>query len=255
MVTKVDFAASEIMMVDDEPTTLDVMEMFLREEGFERFAKITEARRALERIRAKRPDLLLLNLVMPDLDGFDVLEHMRADPSLRGVLVILVTSSTDPETKQRAMALGASDFLGKPVDRSELILRVRNTLAAKAWRDGAGVGRAAEAPPLVSRLDIGDPHCRAILERFAARLEEKLVAMDQCHEAGDLQGLRTIGHGLKGAAGTVGFDAFTQPAETLRMLAQEGKKEELGPAIAVIRDMAGRMVVPDSSDETAQGKK
>ncbi len=253
-----DPGSSAIMMVDDEPTTLDVMEMFLREAGYGRFVTTTEAGQVLELLRAQRPDLLLLNLVMPGLDGFELLEGVRADASLRGLPVILVTSSTDAETKRRAMAHGATDFLCKPVDRSELVLRVRNTLAARAYRDvrrsqaargqrrarrGAGV---ADLPPLVSRLDAGDARCRAIIESFVERLEEKLLAMEECFDAGDLEGLATLGHWLKGAAGTVGFDAFTQPAEALRLLAREGKPEEIDAALGAIRDMADRIVLPGS---------
>ncbi len=254
-----DPGSSAIMMVDDEPTTLDVMEMFLREAGYARFVKTTEAGQVLELLRARRPDLLLLNLVMPGLDGFEVLEGMRADAALCGIPVVLVTSSTDAETKRRAMAHGATDFLCKPVDRSELLLRVRNTLAARAYRDvrrsragrglrrEVGLGpRVADLPPLVSRLDASDARCRSIIENFVERLEEKLLAMEECFDAGDLEGLATLGHWLKGAAGTVGFDAFTQPAEALRLLAREGKPQEIEAALGAIREMADRIVLSGS---------
>ncbi len=254
--------SSVIMMVDDEPTTLDVMEMFLREEGFTHFVKTTRARQVPELLRARRPHILLLNLVMPDLDGFEVLGRMRSDASLPHIPVVLVTSSSDAETKRRAVTHGATDFLGKPIDRSELSLRVRNTLLAaqvcredRVLRQVPSVGQAgaentlvAQAPPLVSRLDMGNPRCRAIVESFVERLEERLLAMEQRFEAGDLQGLATLGHWLKGAAGTVGFDAFTQPAEALRQLAHEGKLTEVGAALATLRELADRIVVPDGSD-------
>ncbi len=251
-----DLVSGVIMMVDDEPTTLDVMEMFLREDGFAHFVKTTNATQVLELLAARRPDVVLLNFVMPDLDGFGVLERMHADASLNGIPVILVTSSTDAETKRRAVAHGVTDFLSKPIDRSELSVRVRNTLAARAGqnarlsrqdasRAGASAGNALakDAPPLVSRLDARDARCRKIIEKFVKRLEERLLAMEERFDAGDLQGLATLGHWLKGAAGTVGFDAFTQPAETLRVLAHEGKWDEIGAALAALRELADRIVV------------
>ena len=81
------------------------------------------------------PDVLLLDLNMPQVSGFDVLAAMRADPVLKHIQVIVLTSADDAQTKLKALDLGASDFLRKPVDPSELALRLRNTLAAKAHRE------------------------------------------------------------------------------------------------------------------------
>jgi diguanylate cyclase (GGDEF)-like protein len=124
-----------IMMVDDEPTTLDVLEVFLRGEGYENLVTTSDPTLALELLRSHKPDLLLLDLLMPKLDGLDLLGVMRSDPGLRRIPVIVLTSATEPERKLRALELGASDFLAKPVDPSELALRLRNTLAAKAYLD------------------------------------------------------------------------------------------------------------------------
>jgi diguanylate cyclase (GGDEF)-like protein len=124
-----------IMLVDDEPTTLDVLQMFLEEAGYENFVAVTDSRQALGLLRSRRPDVLLLDLMMPEVGGFDILSSMRADPDLVHVPVIMLTSSTDAQTKLTALELGATDFLGKPVDPSELALRLRNTLAAKAYQD------------------------------------------------------------------------------------------------------------------------
>jgi class 3 adenylate cyclase len=78
---------------------------------------------------------VLLDLNMPHVSGFDVLASMRADPVLKHIPAIVMTSADDPETRLKALDLGASDFLRKPVDPSELALRLRNTLAAKAHRE------------------------------------------------------------------------------------------------------------------------
>jgi diguanylate cyclase (GGDEF)-like protein len=124
-----------IMMVDDEPTTIEVIEMVLQADGCENFIGITDSTRALDEIASARPDLLLLDLLMPDVGGLEILRAMREDAAFEHVPVIILTSSSDPETKLQALDLGATDFLAKPVDPSELVLRVRNTLAAKAYQD------------------------------------------------------------------------------------------------------------------------
>lgn len=126
---------SVIMMVDDEPTTLDVLELFLQGEGYVKLVKTTDSTHALERVRSEKPDVLLLDLMMPHVSGLDLLTAIRGDEDLERLPVIILTSSTESETKLRALELGATDFLAKPVDPSELALRLRNTLAAKSYQD------------------------------------------------------------------------------------------------------------------------
>ncbi|MDJ0848641.1 MAG: EAL domain-containing protein [Myxococcota bacterium] len=127
--------SATIVMVDDEPTTLDVVEMLLRDEGYERIVPVTDSTQALGVIERERPDVLLLDLMMPEVGGLDILRAMRASEALERIPVVILTSSSDPEAKLEALGLGATDFLGKPVDPSELILRLRNTLSAKSYLD------------------------------------------------------------------------------------------------------------------------
>ena len=121
--------SSLIMMVDDEPTTLDVLKMFLQGEGYENFVATTDSREALDLLKAENPDVVLMDLMMPHVNGLEILRSIRDDASLKHIPVLILTSSTDAETKLQALELGATDFLGKPVDPSELALRLRNTLA------------------------------------------------------------------------------------------------------------------------------
>jgi diguanylate cyclase (GGDEF)-like protein len=124
-----------VMMVDDEPTTIDVLQAFLENEGYRRFVTTSQSSRAMDLLADNNPDVLLLDLHMPEVTGFDILTLLRGDKRYRHTPVIVLTSATDPETKLRALQLGAADFLAKPVDPSELALRLRNTLAAKAYQD------------------------------------------------------------------------------------------------------------------------
>ncbi len=124
-----------VMMVDDEPTTIDVLQAFLENEGYTRFVTISDSSRAMDLVASENPDVLLLDLHMPQVTGFDILTLLRRDARFRHMPVIVLTSASDPATKLKALKLGASDFLAKPVDPSELALRLRNTLAAKAYQD------------------------------------------------------------------------------------------------------------------------
>ena len=124
-----------IMMVDDEPITMEVVRAFLEDAGYRNFILVEDSTRAMEHLRDYRPDVLLLDVVMPEVSGFDILGMLRQEPEFAHMPVIILTSSSDAVTKLQALDQGATDFLSKPVDPSELALRVRNTLAAKAYQD------------------------------------------------------------------------------------------------------------------------
>ena len=124
-----------IMMVDDEPLTMDMVQIFLEDAGYSNFVLVEKSPLAMATIASKQPDVVLLDLNMPEVSGFEILSAIRAKAELKYLPVIVLTSSTDAATKLKALELGATDFLSKPVDASELALRVRNMLAVKAYQD------------------------------------------------------------------------------------------------------------------------
>jgi diguanylate cyclase len=126
---------AKVMLVDDEALTLEVISTFLEEAGYSRFIATTEPEQAMRLLAQEQPDVLLLDLIMPKVSGFDILAKLKADPELRYTPVIVLTSATDPDTKLKALEFGATDFLAKPVDPSELRLRMRNTLAFKVYQN------------------------------------------------------------------------------------------------------------------------
>jgi diguanylate cyclase (GGDEF)-like protein len=123
---------SLVMMVDDEPLVIEITQAFLEDAGYRRFVSTSNPAEALALMLRERPNVLLLDINMPKVSGFDVLSSIRADKALKRVPVIVMTSADDADTKLKALELGAMDFLRKPVDPTELALRIRNTLAAKA---------------------------------------------------------------------------------------------------------------------------
>ena len=125
---------AKIMLVDDEPINTDVLQTYLEGEGYSNFITTSESVKAIDIMRREKPDVVLLDLMMPEVSGFDILTMMRNDQALTYIPVVILTSSDDSETKLKALQLGAMDFLAKPVDASELALRLRNTLGAKAYQ-------------------------------------------------------------------------------------------------------------------------
>ena len=124
--------ATRILIVDDQPSNVALLEGILQEEDFTCFQSITDSREALPTFLDYRPDLILLDLQMPFLDGFEVMRRIRACLAPDELLPILIlTADITPETKRRALAAGALDFLTKPFDAIEAVLRIRNLLQTR----------------------------------------------------------------------------------------------------------------------------
>jgi putative two-component system response regulator len=124
-----------VMIIDDERLNIEVVKAYLKEEGFANFLSTTDSTCAVEMLLQHRPDIVLLDINMPEVSGLEILAEMRRDPILKLIPALVLTAANDPKIKLQALRLGASDFLAKPVDPSEMTLRVENVLAVKAYQD------------------------------------------------------------------------------------------------------------------------
>lgn len=124
-----------IMMVDDEPIMLEIIQALLQDAGYSNFIPVERSSQSIRMVMQTNPDLLLLDLDMPEIHGYEVLSTIRSSTDYQHLPVIILTASTSPGDKLKALELGATDFLSKPVDASELVLRIRNTLFAKTYQD------------------------------------------------------------------------------------------------------------------------
>jgi class 3 adenylate cyclase/CheY-like chemotaxis protein len=123
----------KILMVDDEEANLLVLDRLLRRNGYHELIPTTDPRKALDLFISEQPDLVLLDLSMPYLDGFEVMQQLQARMQPGGYLPILVlTADVTPEAMKRALAMGARDFVTKPFDPTEVLLRIRNLLETRA---------------------------------------------------------------------------------------------------------------------------
>lgn len=130
---------SKIMIVDDEELVTRVVKRFLGSEGYTNFTTITDPRQALNMMRVEHPDVVLLDVNMPHVTGLEILKERQFIKSLRATPFIILSASSDAETKQLALELGATDFLAKPVDKSDLTLRVQNSLIVKRHFDNLAI--------------------------------------------------------------------------------------------------------------------
>jgi putative two-component system response regulator len=127
---------SKVMIVDDESMNIKIVQRLLELEGYSSFVTTTDSTRAVQLILDEQPDIILLDLMMPHVSGLDLLAQLRGDAEGAFIPVIILTAVCDNDTRLSALELGATDFLNKPVDASELIPRVRNVLTVKAYQDG-----------------------------------------------------------------------------------------------------------------------
>lgn len=125
-------AGMSVMVVDDQEANVLLLHQLLERAGMERIITLTDARQALATFEAEAPDLVLLDLHMPHVDGFSILEELRARlPETDYLPVLVLTADVTGDAKERALSLGANDFLTKPFDPSEVLLRVRNLLQTR----------------------------------------------------------------------------------------------------------------------------
>ncbi len=119
--------AKTILLVDDSRTTLMMEQMLLKKE---RYHVVTAANgaEAIERALEAPPDLILLDVVMPEVDGFAVCERLRREPTTKSIPIIMVTTRGEAEHVERAFETGCTDFVTKPIDGLELLAKVRNQL-------------------------------------------------------------------------------------------------------------------------------
>jgi len=116
-----------VLVVDDEPNIVVSLEFLLKQAGYDvRVARNGEE--ALKAIAERAPDLVLLDVMTPILDGYHVCETIRADPKLRHVHILMLTAKSRDVEREKALALGADDYITKPFSTRELVQRVRNVL-------------------------------------------------------------------------------------------------------------------------------
>jgi putative two-component system response regulator len=126
---------STLLIVDDLPENLSVLGELLSGAQYRVRAANSGAAALRHAIQEPRPDLILLDVMMPDMDGFEVLDRLKADPATRDIPVVFLTALSEADDEERGLALGAADYVTKPIKPSVVLTRVRTQLEAKRGRD------------------------------------------------------------------------------------------------------------------------
>jgi len=119
-----------ILIADDTPQAAELLEAYLAGEDYE-LRVASDGEQTLQQVAEWRPDLVLLDVMMPRLSGFEVCKRLRADPATRDIAVLMITALDQPSDVERAVEAGTEDFLSKPINKAELLGRVRAMLHAR----------------------------------------------------------------------------------------------------------------------------
>ena len=141
-----------LLIVDDEPQVRKLLETLLHHEGYQTVSA-SSGEEALQVVAQQAPDLILLDIMMPGMDGYEVASQLKSDDVTAGIPIIMLSALSDPGARVSGLESGAEEFLSKPIERIELSLRVRNLLRLTAHGERADNIRQALQPD-VDRRDL-----------------------------------------------------------------------------------------------------
>jgi DNA-binding response OmpR family regulator len=120
-----------ILIADDNPQGVELLEAYLSDSNFET-RTADDGQQTLDQVAQWQPDVILLDIMMPKISGFEVCKRLRADPATRRTGVLMITALDQPSDRDRAVEAGADDFLTKPINKTELLLRVHSLLKSRS---------------------------------------------------------------------------------------------------------------------------
>ncbi|MBU0481751.1 MAG: response regulator [Proteobacteria bacterium] len=119
----------KVLLVDDEPNILLSLEFLMQKEGYEVLVA-ENGDEALAVARRSMPDLIILDVMLPSPNGYEVCQSLRADPQLNGIHILMLTAKSNPAEREKGLAMGADDYVSKPFSNRELVDKVRLILGS-----------------------------------------------------------------------------------------------------------------------------
>lgn len=129
----VNSAPPRVLIADDNPQGVELLEAYLSETDYE-IATAADGDETLKKVQQFNPDLILLDIMMPKISGFEVCKRLRANPQTADIVVLMITALDQPSDWERAVEAGTNDFLTKPINKTELLLRVRSALQSRIYK-------------------------------------------------------------------------------------------------------------------------
>jgi two-component system cell cycle response regulator len=121
-----------VLLVDDNAQNLELLEVYMEDLPEVRVVTAVNGLEAMAKVEQESPDLILLDIMMPKMSGFEVCKRIKADPKTRDIIVVMVTALNEPSDIERAAECGTDDYISKPIERKAMVNLVRSLLATKA---------------------------------------------------------------------------------------------------------------------------
>ncbi|WP_461209443.1 response regulator [Desulfocurvus sp. DL9XJH121] len=249
-----DLAGAEILLVEDNIINQEVAQTILENEGL-RVTRAGNGREALERLAAKPFDAVLMDIQMPEMDGFEATRRIRADPGFRELPIIAMTAHALVGDREKSLKAGMNDHVTKPIDPAKLLRTLRQWIRRAA--DGPGEN-AGEAPPQAKAavevdhlpgIDVGKALLRVrdrrdvferTMRKFAEQCDEARLELRALLTDGDLQLARSRLHALKGVAGTLEATELFRIFSEMNAQAANGEIPS-GEALDLLEEELGRV--------------
>ncbi len=239
------FRDAKVLVVDDNMANVQLLSTLLARSGLRTVRSALDAQAALDAVRESEPDVILLDLHMPKTDGYAVLERLAIMADVEYLPVLVLTADTTKDAAHRALSLGARDFLTKPFDATEVVLRVRNLLETRFLYKALRQHNVALADELARRLAEEEDRKKARAERYG-RIEKVLSDGSLSIVFQPIVDLAT--------RSTVGLEALSrfasEPLRSPDLWFEEALEVGLGPELEMkaVREAVGQLDrIPESS--------
>jgi CheY-like chemotaxis protein len=240
MVSPADILNAKVLIVDDQEANVRLLERILQNAGYASVARTRDPHEVAAMHGTNRYDLIVLDLEMPGMDGFQVMEALK-DIEEDGDLTVLVMTA-HPGHKLRALQAGAKDFISKPFDAVEVLTRIRNMLEVRLLRVEVRLsGRAPEAPIAVRP----DDEIRHLAPEFLEKRQADVLRLTEALAQNDLAQIQRLGQRLNGTGLSYGFDGISEIGGALEQAARLGDVVEVRRRVALLSDYLQRVhVIP-----------
>ncbi len=255
------FSDSSVLVVDDGEENRELMKVLLEDVGI----KVTTAENGqigLDKLSEMKFDVVFMDVQMPVMDGLTAVGLMR-DKGY-DLPVIAMTADAMMGTEQKCLDAGYSEYMSKPVDIDKLIDCLVVLLNGVSVEESAEpdvipnesivVSNESEtnnhkaSDKIYSSLPVENEKFRVIVERFIVRLEEQLPVIHSAYEKRNYTALKSLGHWLKGSAGSVGFNQLVDPAKQFEQAAIDKNDSNIADAIKVVQSLFNRLAVKDEGN-------
>lgn len=168
----------KILIVDDEMTTVQFLKHKLRFEGYDT-AEACDGKEGLEQVAEYNPDLVILDVMMPEIDGYEVCRQVKSNENTKHIPIIMLTGKTEVESRVKGLNIGADDYLSKPFNYEELSARVRSLITAREARERlVEEGKSEALEQMMGEVEHGMRNPLTSIGGFARRVHERLPEGD-----------------------------------------------------------------------------